>query len=391
MSENMGMQELAEQAREITNAKHCFKCGRTMRREYVFCPACGAEAIRVDDQKPKRARDYRNLRRAIIVLSLPIFLIGYGVVWNVTPWFQNLAMNLRSDRVGLELQVGNNSSNWLGSGSTFRAKVSLPYKLSDSVTVKLEKLVAGVWVEQGASEVRNSSTVPLVHTFLSAEKQDVRASLYSGTKLIQTSNVKTVQGVKAPKGFLGKSGNVYFRYFTKPEYDSVSTPGCGSYCWGMWVSTPTKSTLTMWIVAEGRAISEKVKVTTTEVGVLRKVILPSLGLGKSGSVHIESRPATAEEIREANKPKPRPKPTQPEVTTPDNCNGFSLTEALDRRTELRMQMQPMQEYLESVGGVAGALLDYGAGAAATAQQYVRRLQGLSAELYRVDQEIERCS
>jgi hypothetical protein len=304
-----------------------------LRGNFVFCPACGTNVVGGSTKKPKLGRDLRVSRRVVAVAFLPVLFIGMAISSVVGPWFQNLSMNLESKSVGLELQTGNDSSNWLSDSSTFRAKISLPTTLTDSATVKLEKLEGGLWVEQDSSEVKKSAVVPLQHTFSTTEKQSVRVSLYSGSKLIQTSNVKSVKGVKAPKGSLVKGGNTYYRYFTQTEYDSVSTPGCGSYCWGLWVSTPTKSTLTLWVEDKGKVISKKVKVTIAKVGVLKKVILPSLGFGDSGLLKIESRPATAEELRQASKPTPRTNNSG--SGTPSGCEKLSTL--LERR-ELQAQV-----------------------------------------------------
>jgi hypothetical protein len=291
-----------------------------MRNEFLFCPSCGTDAIAMEHQGPRRVRHDRNLRRAVVVFLLPILFLGYGVVVTVAPWFQNLSMNLDSTKVGLELQIGKQPSNWLNSTSTFMAKVSLPNNLSDSATLKLERLEGGMWIEQDSNEVTKSATVPLKHNFSNTGEQSLRVSLYSGSDLVQTSEVKSVTGVRVPKGPLEKEGDVLYRAFSKSEYDSLATLDCGSYCWAYWVSSPTQSTLTIWVEEKGRALTNKAKVTITEVGVLRKVILPTLGLGKTGSVSIDSRPATAEEIRQANEPEPRPNPTpNTGKNTPEGC------------------------------------------------------------------------
>ena len=324
--------------------------------------------------------DSRKIRRAIIVLSLPLLLLGFGVVSTVAPWFQNLAMNLDSKDVGLELQVGNASSNWLYSASTFRAKVSLPNPLSDSATVKLERLDGAVWVDQISKEVSKSTIIPLSHVFASEGKTNLRVALYSGSKLIQVSNVKTVQGVKAPKGSFRKGGNTYYRYFTQAEYDSVSTPGCGSYCWGLWVSTPTKSTLTLWVEDKGKVFSKKVKVTIAKVGVLKKVILPSLGFGDSGLLKIESRPATAEELQEASRPAPRP-----------NTNGGGTPAGCEERSRLLDLYDQVVDEGEGWGFIAAGFWGFLTPSWFDSDFKADEYERLQSKLLAIGAEIRRCN
>lgn len=107
-------------------------------------------------KKPKSVRDLRVSRRVVAVAFLPVLFLGMAISSAVAPWFQNLSMNLESESVGLELQTGNDSSNWLSDSCTFRAKISLPTTLTDSATVKLEKLEGGLWVEQESSEVKKN-------------------------------------------------------------------------------------------------------------------------------------------------------------------------------------------------------------------------------------------
>lgn len=127
------------------------------------------------------------------------------------------------------------------------------------------------------------------------------------------------------------------------------------------------------------------------MGVLKKIILPSLGLGNSGLLHIESRPATAEEILEANKPIPKPKPIAPEEATTDECKEFSLTKALDERAELQAKIWALESYINSVGGVGGALAQGDVYGAAKAQEYITRLSFRNMELQAVEREIAACS
>jgi hypothetical protein len=364
----------------LSNAKHCYKCGYTIQSEYVFCPACGTDAIALEQQVVKSVKERRNFRRAIGFLVIPMLLLGFGVGFTVAPWFQNLSANLESKDVRLELQVGNESSNWLYSTSTFRAKVSLPNNLSDSATVELERLEGEIWVEQDSKEVTESATVPLQYKFSTAGKQSVRVSLYSGSKLIQASNMKTVQGVKAPNGPLNADGKVYYRPFTETEYDTVSTPGCGSRCWAYFVTTPTRSTLTLWVHDSAlKVLSKKVEVTITKVGVLKKVVLPSLGFGNTSSLHVESRPATAEEIQEANKPKPKPTPLP-------NNNGGGTPSGCERLSVLLERKEAIDRWILLVypeSALGGHWLTRGA---SEDMQTMERM----GELWKIEAEIKRC-
>ena len=369
---------------------HCFRCGQPLLNKFSFCPSCGTKADNAQTRKVKACKAcgsslgkfFRSCPVCPWGSNLRIALVSAALLGTVllAPWFQNLAMNLDSKDVGLELQVGNASSNWLYASSTFRAKVSLPNALSDSATVKLERLDGGVWVDQISKEVSKSTTVALPHTFASEEKTSLRVALYSGSRLIQTSNVKSVQGIKAPKGDLTVGGNTYYRYFTQAEYDSVSTPGCGSYCWGLWVSTPTKSTLTLWLEDEGKVITKKVEVTISKVGVLKKVIIPSIGIGKSGYLKIESRPATAEELQEASRPAPRP-----------NTNGGGTPAGCEERSRLLDLYDQVVVEGESWGfhkhGVYGFLRPTYFESDYRSDKY----EALQAKLLRIKDEIFRCN
>jgi hypothetical protein len=307
--------------------KFCEKCGLETELVSKLCPACRVDVFATRSATTPRLKDSKPKRSLLKAVGIPLTLVIGAVVGGAgVPFVQNLSNFLQPEEVSLELQVGRGSSAWLFTGNNFRAKVDLPHKLSDKALVKLERFASGKWVQEDSEELAHSSTISLLHRYSTTKKEQLRVALYSGDRLIQTSNVKTVQGIKRPKNSDGMAENVVYRYFSQKEYDSVSTPGCGSYCWGIWVSTPIKSRLALWIEsAIGKRESKKVYFTLTKVGVYQKVIFPALSRNSRGTLKLTSRPATAQEIRAGNKAS-----NASETTV---CRPF--TELLDERKRLK--------------------------------------------------------
>ncbi len=332
----------------MAKQKFCYSCSKRLRSKVAFCQQCGTQAVELEVPGLWGANGASNSNRNRPARTLvPLFIIiAFVAGAYIVPWVQDSAALLDSDEVKVELQVGHGSANWLKTNSYFRAKVSLPHKLSDSATVKLERMDDGIWVKEDSKETSGSGTIQMAYYFKDTEETQVRVALYSGDRLIQTSNVKTVQGVNQPKGWTGTQANVYFRPFTQKELRSVSRPNCGSYCWSYWVSTPIKSRLTLWMQDGGVVLTSAVSVTITQAGVFQKVIIPGAEYA-SGALRLNSRPATSSEIRAALSEKERQLTQNAAKERARSAACSSLSDLLQLRDTLSSEYRVLAESGES--------------------------------------------